>query len=76
MSKYTDACKAGIQRVHQLTNDYEAALRGKDHGLAAVIKGQLSAARAYLQGMTDAGEFFHENGKFEMFTYVSEEEQA
>ena len=56
MSEYTDALKEGIRRVDTLTNDYVTALRVKDHGLAAVIKGQLSAARAYLQGMTDAGE--------------------
>lgn len=56
MSEYTDALKRGMQRVTTLTNDYETALRIKDHGMAAVVRGQLSEARAYLQGLTDAGE--------------------
>ena len=56
MSEYTEKCKEGIRRINTLTNDYEAALRVRDHGLAAIIKGQLSAARAYLQGLTDAGD--------------------
>ena len=56
MSTYTDKCKEGIRRVTTLTADYETALRVQDHGLAAIIRGQLSAARAYLQGLTDAGE--------------------
>lgn len=56
MSKYTDACKEGIQRVNDLTADYQEALLAKDHGLAAVIRGQLGSARSYLQGLSDAGE--------------------
>ena len=56
MSEYTDKCKEGIQRVNDLTADYQAALLAQDHGLAAIIRGQLSAARSYLQGLTDAGE--------------------
>lgn len=56
MSAYTDKCKEGIKRVNDLTADYQEALLAKDHGLAAIIRGQLSAARAYLQGLTDAGE--------------------
>lgn len=55
MSEYTDACKEGIERVTLLTADYQEALLAKDHGLAAVIRGQLGAARAYLQGLSDAG---------------------
>ena len=56
MSKYTDRCKEGIQRVNELTADYQEALLAQDHGLAAVIRGQIGAARAYLQGLSDAGE--------------------
>ena len=58
MTTYTDALKRGMQRVNTLTADYEVALRVKDHGLAAVVRGELSAARSYLQGLTDAGEYF------------------
>ena len=56
MSAYTDKCKEAIERVALLTADYQEALLAKDHGLAAVIRGQLGAARAYLQGLSDAGE--------------------
>jgi N-methylhydantoinase B/oxoprolinase/acetone carboxylase alpha subunit len=56
MSEYTDALKAGMQRVNDLTAQYAEALEISQHGMAAVIRGELSAARAYLQGMTDAGE--------------------
>lgn len=56
MSAYTEKCKEGIQRITLLTADYQEALLAKDHGLAAVIRGQLGAARAYLQGLTDAGD--------------------
>jgi len=56
MSAYTEALKEGMQRVNELTADYQEALLAQDHGLAAVIRGQIGAARAYLQGMTDAGE--------------------
>ena len=56
MSDYTELCKEGIQRITMLTADYQEALLAKDHGLAAVIRGQLGAARAYLQGLTDAGD--------------------
>ncbi len=58
MSAYTDALKQGIQRVNQLTADYADLLENGKHGMAAVIRGELSAARAHLQGMTDAGEYF------------------
>ena len=56
MSAYTDKCKEGIKRVNELTVDYQAALLAQDHGMAAVIRGQIGAARAYLQGLTDAGD--------------------
>ena len=56
MSEYTEALKQGMQRVHQLTADYADALEKGQHAMAAVIRGELTAARAYLQGMTDAGE--------------------
>lgn len=56
MCEYTEKCKEGIQRITLLTADYQEALLAKDHGLAAVIRGQLGAARAYLQGLTDAGD--------------------
>ena len=56
MSKYTDACKAGIQRVNQLTADYADCLEKGQHGMAAVIRGELTAARSYLHGLTDAGD--------------------
>ena len=56
MSAYTDALKQGMQRVNDLTASYADALEQGQHGMAAVIRGELSAARAYLQGMTDAGE--------------------
>ena len=56
MSEYTDKCKEGIRRITLLTAEYQEALLAKDHGLAAVIRGQLGAARAYLQGLSDAGD--------------------
>ena len=58
MSEYTDALKQGMQRVNQLTSDYADCLEKGQHAMAAVVRGELTAARAYLQGMTDAGEFF------------------
>ena len=56
MSEYTEALKKGMQRVNALTADYAEALEKGQHGMAAVIRGELMAARAYLQGMTDAGD--------------------
>ena len=56
MSKYADLCKAGIKRVNQLTADYADCLEKGQHAMAAVIRGELSAARAHLQGVQDAGE--------------------
>jgi N-methylhydantoinase B/oxoprolinase/acetone carboxylase alpha subunit len=56
MSEYTEALKKGMQRVNALTQQYADALEISQHGVAAVIRGELTAARAYLQGMTDAGE--------------------
>lgn len=58
MSAYIDALKQGMQRVNQLTNDYAECLEKGQHGMAAVIRGELTAARAYLQGITDAGDYF------------------
>ena len=60
MSEYTDALKKGMKRVKQLTADYADCLEKGQHGMAAVIRGELSAARAYLQGLSDAGEYFLE----------------
>jgi hypothetical protein len=62
MSAYTDALKRGIQRVNQLTTDYADCLEKGQHGMAAVIRGELSAARAHLQGMTDVGELLVDAG--------------
>ena len=56
MSAYTNALKQGMQRVNALTSDYAECLEKGQHAMAAVIRGELTAARAYLQGMTDAGE--------------------
>lgn len=56
MSAYREKCKEGIKRVQDLTEEYRQAQEAKDYGLAAVIRGQLSAAQAYLQGVVDAGE--------------------
>ena len=56
MSAYTDALKQGMQRVNQLTSDYADCLEKGQHAMAAVIRGELSAARSYLAGMTDAGD--------------------
>ena len=56
MSEYTDALKQGMQRVNQLTSDYAECLEKGQHGMAAVIRGELTAARSYLQGLTDAGD--------------------
>lgn len=56
MSTYTDALKQGMQRVNKLTTDYADALENGQHGMAAIIRGELTAARSYLQGMSDAGE--------------------
>ena len=56
MSEYIDALKQGMERVNKLTSDYAECLEKGQHGMAAVIRGELTAARSYLQGMTDAGE--------------------
>lgn len=56
MSIYTDKLKDGMRRVTHLTHDYEVYLKTKQNGMAAVTRGELMAARAYLQGLTDAGE--------------------
>ena len=62
MSAYTDALKQGIQRVNQLTADYADLLEKGQHGMAAVVRGELTAARAHLQGMTDVGEILLDAG--------------
>ena len=56
MSAYTDALKKGIQRVNDLTADYAECLEKGNHGMAAVVRGELTTARAHLQGMQEAGE--------------------
>ncbi len=58
MSAYTEALAQGIQRVNQLTSDYAECLDKRQHGMAAVIRGEERSARAYLQGMKDAGKLF------------------
>jgi len=63
MSKYTEALQKGMQRVNQLTTDYAECLEKGQHGMAAVIRGELSAARSHLEGMTLAGEFFLGHGR-------------
>ena len=73
MSKYTEKCKEGIQRVTMLTAEYQTMLERKDHGMAAVIRGELSAARAYLQGLTDAGDLLID---IDSDIHYTEEEQA
>ena len=45
-----------LDRVSSLEADYQAALLTRDHGMAAVIKGELTAARAYLQAVRDLEE--------------------
>ena len=62
MSAYTDALKQGMQRVSKLTADYAEASEKRQHGLAAVLRGELKVARAYLQGMSDAGELLVDAG--------------
>lgn len=73
MSTYTDALKEGMRRVMELTGDYEIALAQHDHGMAAIIRGQLGAARAYLQGLNDAGEMLID---IDSDIHYTEEEQA
>lgn len=62
MSAYTEALKQGMQRVNALTSEYAECLEKGQHGMAAVIRGELTAARAYLQGMTDVGEILLDAG--------------
>lgn len=73
MSTYTDKLKEGMRRVTHLTHDYEVFLKTKQHGMAAVTRGELSAARAYLQGLTDAGEILLD---IDSDIHYTEEEQA
>lgn len=40
--------------------DYEQALKSKDHGLAAVMKGQQGRAQARLHALQEARELFDE----------------
>jgi len=56
MSAYTDALAQGRKRVNELAFQYAKCLEKGQHGMAAVLRGQESAARAHLQGMADAGE--------------------
>ncbi len=56
MSEYADLIKRGMKRVAKLTQDYEACLKNNHHAMAAVVRGELTTARAYLQGLSDAGE--------------------
>jgi hypothetical protein len=56
MSQYADILKESIERISELTDQYRRCLEAKDRGLAAVTKGELSAARAYAQGVIAAGE--------------------
>ncbi len=60
MSAYTDALKQGMERINKLTADYADLLEKGQHGMAAVVRGELTAARSHLQGLTDAGEYFLE----------------
>jgi hypothetical protein len=53
-SDYTAELKTGIRRVNELTNDYRTFVTQGDNGMAAMTKGQLEAARAYLEGMVAA----------------------
>ncbi len=53
-SAYTAELKAGIRRVTELTDDYRTFLTQGDNGMAAMTKGQLEAARSYLEGMVVA----------------------
>ena len=56
MSAYIDAIAKGRQRVNELAFQYAKCLENGNHGMAAVLKGEESSARAYLQGMKDVGE--------------------
>ncbi len=60
MSAYTDALKQGMERINKLTADYADLLEKGQHGMAAVVRGELTAARSHLQGMTEAGKYFLE----------------
>ena len=42
------------ERVLQLTRDRNTAQAAQDHGMVAVLKGELDRARAYYQGVKDA----------------------
>jgi hypothetical protein len=59
-SKYTEALRAGMERVHKLTADYADCLEKGQHGMAAVIRGELSSARSNLEGLTEAYELLQE----------------
>ena len=43
-------------RVLELTRDRNIAQAKKDHGMVAVLKGELERAKAYYQGVVDAEE--------------------
>ena len=60
---YQELLKQGIQRVQELTSQYELYLKQRDHGMAAVTRGELSAARAWLQGAIAAGEAKREDAR-------------
>ena len=56
MSQYTDILKDSVRRINELTDQYRRCIEVQDRGLAAITKGELSAARAYAQGVIAAGE--------------------
>lgn len=73
MSAYTEALKQGMQRVNQLTEDYAKYLEISQHGMAAVVRGELESARAYLQGLTDAGDYFIDEDNDTFFKETDDE---
>ena len=50
-SAYTKALKEGITRVSDLTHNYTYLVRRGEHGLAAIVRGELDSARAHMTGM-------------------------
>ena len=62
-SAYVKELKAGIARVSELTTNYTNCVRDRQHGMAAICKGELESARAYLHGLTVAHDLLTEEKK-------------
>ena len=63
VSAYCAELKAGITRVSDLTHSYTHLVRRGEHGMAAIVRGELDQARAYMTGMVAAHDMLMEDAE-------------